>query len=140
MRDLIPKLGRNYSAYTEFLPERSYNQIKSQYHNYLNRRLIETNATPQDASMTKTKQEIVYNAEVHKFERQTERIQPEVKHIQLNCFLPSLPDLKIFTVSTKSEDADKAQRWKSNEPKILSLEEQEQEAYERIFEGFESLW
>ena len=35
---LIPQLGRNYQAYQDHLPGRTYNQVKSQYHNVTNKK------------------------------------------------------------------------------------------------------
>ena len=37
LTELMPVLGRNYGAYQEYLPGRTYNQIKSQCHNTWNK-------------------------------------------------------------------------------------------------------
>ena len=37
LAELMPVLGRNYGAYQEYLPGRTYNQIKSQCHNTWNK-------------------------------------------------------------------------------------------------------
>ena len=41
LRSLMPRLGKNYKEYERYFPERTYTQIKSQYHNFKNKAIKE---------------------------------------------------------------------------------------------------